>query len=122
MFVEAVGWGALAASSLILGAVFADADGDRLHRAGARRRAVAGNVLVQVPAPQAARTVISMHGAGRVERYVQPAVAAAERAVTAPGARYARQAGTSYERERNGCYAGCSVATLIGLAHRLQGA
>src|SRR5262245_22062281 len=60
--------------------------GDRLHGGAARRRAVAGDVVVEVPAPQAARTVISMHGAGRVERDVQPAVAAAERAVTAPGA------------------------------------
>ena len=48
-------------------AVAADGHRDRLHRGAAVRGAVAGPVVVEVPAPQAARAVIAMCGAGCVE-------------------------------------------------------
>ena len=81
-------------------AVAADADGDRLHRAGAVRGAVAGNVVVEVPAPQAGRAVVAVPRARRVHRHVEPAAAASEGVLaSAPDtvvvALVARQGGTS---------------------------
>ena len=60
-------------------AVLAHVDGDRLHGARARRGAVAGDDRVEVQAPQARRAVVSVVGARRVARDVEPAVPAAER-------------------------------------------
>src|SRR5215207_11179116 len=65
-------------------AVGAHADRDRLHRASAIGGAVAGRGRVEMPAPQAARTVVSMFGAGRVHRDVEPAVAATEAGLVPP--------------------------------------
>ncbi len=56
----------------------ADGDGDRLHRAGARRGAVAGDDRVEVAAPQAARAVVSVLRARRGRGHVEVAVPAAE--------------------------------------------
>jgi hypothetical protein len=60
-------------------AVPADGDRDRLHRGEAVGRPVAW-VVVDVTAPEAARTVIAMCCAGGVGWNVQPAVVAAKAA------------------------------------------
>src|SRR5215218_3455148 len=75
-------------------AVVANADRDRRHRGGAVRAAVAGHVVVEVLAPQAVGAVVAVLGARRIQRYVEPAVTASERARATPpgtGALIARQ-------------------------------
>ena len=59
-------------------AVGAHAHGDRLHRAGAARGAVAGGLAVEVPAPQAARAVVAVPGTRRIHGDVKPAAPASE--------------------------------------------
>jgi hypothetical protein len=57
----------------------AHGDGDRLHQRTALRGAISRAVVIEVPAPQACRTVIPVSGTGSVRRDVQPTVAASER-------------------------------------------
>lgn len=68
-------------------AVAANTDGDRLHGRAAFGAAVARPVVVEVSAPQAGRAVVAVRRSGRVEWYVEAAMAAAERVRTARGAR-----------------------------------
>jgi hypothetical protein len=66
-------------------AVGADADGQRLHQGAAVGRPVAGEV-VDVTTPQAVRAVVAMRGADCLDRDVELAPAAPERAgPTRPG-------------------------------------
>ena len=57
-------------------------DGDGFHRRSAVGVAIAGHLVVEVLAPQAARTVVAMRGPGCVEWDVETAMTAAERAAT----------------------------------------
>jgi hypothetical protein len=57
----------------------AHGDGDRLHRRTALGRPVSRAVVIEVPAPQAVRTVIAVRGAEGVCRDIQPTVPASER-------------------------------------------
>jgi hypothetical protein len=59
-------------------AAAANRDGDRLHRRPAVGVPVAGDVIVEVAAPQAVGAVIAVVGAGGVQGDVEPAVPAAE--------------------------------------------
>jgi hypothetical protein len=97
-------------------AVTPAADADGLHGGVAARRSVAGHV-VDVPAPEAARTVVSVCGARRLDGDVEAAVPASEGARTAapPGthALVARQLGTSKNVVSVGTENG--VARLAGL-------
>ena len=65
-------------------AVATHANCDRFHRGTAIGVAVAGCVVVEVTAPQAVGAVVAMGGSWRVERHVETAVAAAERALRLP--------------------------------------
>jgi hypothetical protein len=70
-------------------------DGNGLHGRSALGISVAGNVIVKVTAPQAARAMVAMFGARRVEWHVELAMTAAERTTAAVGvrARMARSVG-----------------------------
>jgi hypothetical protein len=60
-------------------AVTSNGDGDRLHLGAALRVPIAGNVVVDVAAPQAVWAMVSMSSAGRVDRYVETAPGTPER-------------------------------------------
>src|SRR4051812_4010468 len=83
-------------------AVLAGGHPDRLHRAVAAGVAVAGNVVVDVPAPETVGTVVAVLRAGRRHRDVEATAAAAEAAGTGTAMGQAGPPGNMRARGRRG--------------------